>query len=134
MSQSQTPGGSTTGRRQRHSADNPRGKKPTSLSYYRYTEVHAPLTEVKESFAATAFSSGFLFYHQNSHHRKTFKMYARDAIGQAANADMYVGTFSPPSRQANIVELLIFSLSLCPLCPSVPLSHCPYLAILPSSV
>ena len=88
-SQPQTPGGSTTGRRfQHHSADNlgPRKKNPTSLSYYRSTEAHAPLAEAKESFAATAFASGCFFYHQRSPHIEIFQTYARDAIALANDA------------------------------------------------
>jgi len=57
QSESQTPGGSTTSRHQ-HSTENTRRKKPTTLSYYQSTEVHAPLAEAKESFAATSFASG----------------------------------------------------------------------------
>jgi hypothetical protein len=84
---SQTPGGSTsTSMRARDSANNPIGRKPTSLSYYRSTDVHAPLTEAKESFAATAFASGCFFYHQRSPHLDTFQTYARDAIALAADA------------------------------------------------
>lgn len=87
QSQSQTPGGSAAGRRQQNPTDNPRRPtKPMSLSYYRSTEVHAPLSEAKESFAATAFASGCFFYHRRSHYTETFKTFARDAIAQAANA------------------------------------------------
>lgn len=84
---SETPGGSiTSSHYERRSIDNPRKKKPTSLSYYRSTEAHAPLTEAKESFAATAFSSGCFFFHQQSCYISEFKTYARDAIAQAANS------------------------------------------------
>jgi hypothetical protein len=86
QSESQTPGGSTTGRFQHHSADNPRRKNPTSLSYYRSTEAHAPLAEAKESFTATAFASGCFFYHQCSPYIETFQTYARDAIALANDA------------------------------------------------
>lgn len=68
-----------------HPNDARRGKKPTSLSYYRSTEAHAPLAEAKESFAATAFGSGCFFYHQRSQYVETFQTYARDAIAQAAD-------------------------------------------------
>lgn len=83
-SQSQTPGGSTTGRH--HLTNNSRRNKPTSLSHYKFTEWHAPLAEAKESFAAMAFASGCYFYHQRSLYIDTFQTYARDAIAQAANA------------------------------------------------
>src|ERR1700678_2649872 len=85
QTESQTPGGSTTSRHQ-HSTGNTRRKKPTTLSYYQSTEVHAPLAEAKESFAATSFASGCFFYHQRSRYIETFQTYARDAIAQAATA------------------------------------------------
>lgn len=87
-SESQTPGGSTTSVRQQRSraTDNPRGQKPTSLSYYRSTEVHAPLAQAKEYFSATSFGSGYFFYHRRSPYADIFQTYARDAIAQAANA------------------------------------------------
>lgn len=85
QSESQTPGGSTTSRHQ-HSTENTRRKKPTTLSYYQSTEVHAPLAEARESFAATSFASGCFFYHQRSRYIETFQTYARDAIAQAATA------------------------------------------------
>ena len=84
-SQSQTPGGSTTSCCQQHSTDNVRRIKPTTLSYYQSTEVHAPLAEAKESFAATAFASGFFFYHLRSPYIEIFQTYAWDAIAQAAD-------------------------------------------------
>lgn len=63
--QSQTPGGSTTNRRQQHSADNPRQTNPTSLSYYQGTEVYEALIFARNAFTATAFSSGYFFYCQS---------------------------------------------------------------------
>jgi hypothetical protein len=87
--ESQTPGGSTTSLRRfsTTSSNNTRKKlKPTSLSFYRSTEVYLPLFEAKEFFAATAFASGCFFFHLRSRHLDTFKTYARDAIAQAASS------------------------------------------------
>ena len=87
-SQQQTPGGSTSGQRQQRqdSSGNPRRSKPTSLSFYRSTDLYVPLSEAQDSFAATAFASGYFFYHTRSLYLENFRTFARDAIALAASA------------------------------------------------
>ena len=84
QSESQTPGGSATDHHQQHSADNPRQTNPTSLSYYQGTEVYEALIFARNAFTATAFSTGYFFYHQSSPHLKVFKTFAQDLIAQGA--------------------------------------------------
>ena len=106
-SQSQTPGGSTTGRHQRHSADNPRRTNPTSLSHYQSTEVYLPLVFARESFAAAAFASGYFFYHLRSPHITAFKTLAHDVVAEAAGK--HRSTFISITKTIIIALITIFS-------------------------
>jgi hypothetical protein len=113
QSESQTPAGSTTSHRRQRPANDSKGMKPTSLSYYRSTAVYAPLAEAKDYFAATAFSSGHFFYHQRSHHLETFRTYARDAVALAAKAHSSTcsNLYCYFHHRCSIISVLITSFS-----------------------
>jgi hypothetical protein len=49
---------------------------------YQGTEVYEALIYARNSFTATAFSTGLFFYHKSSPHLEVFKTFARDAVAQ----------------------------------------------------
>lgn len=71
----------TNPRRQR--TKNPKQIRP-ALRDYQGTDEHDILVVAKESFTATAFSTGLFFYHKHSCHLNQFRTMSRDVFTYAA--------------------------------------------------
>ena len=64
----------------------PNNSKQTRLALkdFQGTDAYSTLVLAKETFIATAFSTGLFFHHRSSPHIQIFRMMARDLITKAA--------------------------------------------------
>jgi hypothetical protein len=85
-SQSGTPGGSITSRRQRQSINPSHSRQtinPSTLAFYSH-DIQNTLILAKDLFVAAAFASGFFFYHRRSPYSNVYQTFALEALGQAS--------------------------------------------------